>query len=274
MTAFQNTEPVPPPAEPEEEATGPCSDLSSHELERLAIEMLDRGESSQAREQLECALELNPDSLRAKSLIEQLDADPVSYLGSRSYPYLVQSNETLSKIAQERLGSSLKFVILARYNEIEIPANLVAGRTIRIPGEEPIKQPAEEQPPGHSGDAAAEPLDAEEEFAPETDAEAIPASVLVEEALRKETQGDLQGAYDLINKAHSIDPSAQGLGQDLFRIRSALIGQLEEQAYSQELSGALKEAIATWSRVLEIDPSNIPGQLSTKRLEAQLQPAP
>jgi predicted TPR repeat methyltransferase len=78
----------------------------------------------------------------------------------------------------------------------------------------------------------------------------------------------------LISKAHSIDPSAQGLGQDLFRIKSALIGQLEEQAYSQELSGALQDAIATWSKVLEIDPNNIPGQLSTKRLEAQLQPAP
>ena len=117
-----------------------CPNLSVRELEKQAIELLDRGDAERARTLLECALEVNPNSYRALILIEQLNADPVMYLGKRNYRYTVQTSDTLSKIAQERLGSSLKFVSLARYNNIDVPANLVVGQTIKIPGKDPGPQ--------------------------------------------------------------------------------------------------------------------------------------
>lgn len=265
-------EPVAPPPDAPEEPAGPCSELSPRELERKAIELLDRGEAVTAREQLDCALQLNPRSSRARSLVEQLDAEPLTYLGPVSYSYVVQSNETLSKIAQERLGSSLKFVILARYNDIDVPANLRAGQTIRIPGEEPVGTPPLDQ----EGDEADEAMAVDvptEPVAPQP-TNGASAAMLAEEALGKEDAGDLKGAYELITRAYDLDPSILDIEDDLSRIKGGLIGQLEEQAYTQELSGALQDAIDTWTTVLSIDPGNIPAQLSMKRLKTQLSPSP
>lgn len=244
----EEPEPTPPPV-PEEPS--PCADLSLRELERLAIELLDRGESEQARELLKCALELNPNSYIARILNEQLDADPVEYLGWRNHRYLVKSNETLSKIAQERLGSNLKFVILARYNGIEIPANLVAGQTIKIPGDEPPEPGSPTPPPPPP--AQPPPM-------------ATSAEVLRDQALATEENGDLKKAYELIQQAKAADPALENIETDFSRIQNALIGDLENKAYNQELSGVPEQAIATWRQVLEIDPANIPAQLSINRL--------
>ena len=74
-------------------------------------------------------------------LIQQLDADPVDSLGARHYVYTVKPGETLSRIAEERLGDGMKFVILARYNGIAVPATVVAGQRIKIPGDQPVGQP-------------------------------------------------------------------------------------------------------------------------------------
>ena len=184
----------------------------------------------------------------------------------------MQSSETLSKIAQERLGSSLKFVILARYNAIDVPANLRAGQTIRIPGEEPDVMPLPELGDDEAG-ATVETVE-QEGPQPKPLTEGVSAATLAEEALGREDAGDLEGAYQLIARAYDMDPSLQDIEQDLARIKGALIGQLEEQAYTQELSGALQDAIDTWATVLTIDPGNIPAQLSTKRLKTQLPPSP
>jgi tetratricopeptide (TPR) repeat protein len=272
QTAPQQPQPTPVEPEPVDELAELCVGMTSRELERQAIDRLDKGESREARYQLDCALEQNPRSAIAKNLIEQLEADPVAYLGRRSYQHTVKSEETLSKIAQERLGSSLKFVILARYNDIEVPANLVAGQVIRIPGEEPVEEEAGESAESHAdSDVGA----VQDEVSSE--GSRASASVLHKEALSKEEEGNLRGAYDLILEARSVDDSAQGINEDLSRIKASLIGKLEEQAYTLELSGDLNEAVETWGEVLAIDPTNIPAQLSTRRLKAQLapsQPAP
>ena len=99
------------------------------------------------------------------------------------------------------------------------------------------------------------------------------AAVLHKEALSEEEEGNLRGAYDLILKAYSVDDSAQGIEEDLSRIKASLIGKLEEQAYTLELSGDLEDAVETWGEVLAIDPTNIPAQLSSRRLKAQLTPS-
>lgn len=254
-----------PPADEQPEPS-PCESLSLRQLELRAIELLDQGESEPARAVLECTLEKHPNSRKAKTLREQLDADPVSYLGRRNYPYTVQSSDTLSKIAQDRLGSPLKFVILARYNGIAVPANLVAGQTIKIPGEESTYQ---------AGEQPQEPVTVpvQTEPPPSEPAEAIPAGTTPgefrDQAVASENAGDLEQAYALVSKAKDADPSLESIDDDYSRIKNALIAELEEKAYSLEFSGSKEEALANWERILEIDPRNIQAQLSRSRLTTQ-----
>jgi tetratricopeptide (TPR) repeat protein len=224
-----------------------CSDLDANEFEKQAIALLDRGEPEIARTQLECALKLNPDSDRAKILIEQLDADPVEYLGRPNYLYKVKSNDTLSKIARKRLGSSLKFYILARYNDIDIPANLAAGQTIKIPGQKP--PPAAPPPPEPS------PADT-----------ATTANDYRVQALSNEESGNIEAAFELINKAKNSGEPLENIEEDYSRIKQTLILQLEEKAYNQELSESPEQALESWNKVLQIDPGNIQAQLSINRL--------
>jgi tetratricopeptide (TPR) repeat protein len=245
-------EPEPPATEPV--PAGPCSDLPAKELERMALELLDGGETEEAREKLNCALELNPDAYQATQLLEQLDADPVAYLGKRNFKYTVQSSETLSKIAQSYLGSSLKFVILARYNGIEVPSNLAAGQVIKIPG----KKPAEVQPPPPEVVVAPPPPPAPVQTG---------AAQMRDQALELEAAGRLREAYELMSEAVAEDPSLENGEADLDRIRLALVVNLEEQAYDNELSGDLQNAVETWQSILEIDANNIPAQINLNRLK-------
>lgn len=244
-----------PPPEPEPMATEPtppvpCSDLPARELEREALELLDKGETVAAREKLECALTLSPGSNQATLLIEQLDADPVTYLGKRHFRYTVKSSETLSKIAQRYLGSSLKFVILARYNGIEVPSNLAAGQEIKVPGTRPV-EPVEEEPPIVAAPPPPAPTN---------------AAQMRDQALELEQAGKWEEAYELMSRAVAEDASLANAQADLDRIRSGLISLLEENAYNEELSGNPEKAANIWRRILEIDAGNIPAQLALKRL--------
>lgn len=255
----------PPPAYPtaQESLTAAkpvCPELSARDLEREAIELLDRGQSDQARTLLDCAIEANPRSKRASSLIRQLEADPVAYLGAKHYMYTVQNSETLSKIAQDRLNSGLEFVILARYNNIPVPANLVAGQTIKIPGDRPVGRPADEL--DDSKDEAPLPGPAATMSEPVESA----AQALVDDALAKEQAGDLNGAYKTLQAAQAQDSDLPGIDDDIARVRKSLIASLEEKAYGDELDGNRDAAIETWRRLLEVDPFNIPAQLSIRRL--------
>lgn len=239
---------VPPATQTESEAAvGPCLPLSAGELEKQAIELLDRGDIKAARTDLNCALELRPSSYRARSLIEQLDADPQQKLGRKHFQYRVDSNDTLSKIAERFLGSSLNFVILARYNEIAVPADLKAGQLIKIPGDEPA---AEEDPRAVPRETAS-------------------ARSLRDQALAAETAGDSERAYTLIDRARELDATLPNIGEQHAQIKDALIASIEEDAYAKEVAGFSDAAIELWRKVLAIDTGNIPAQLALKRLGAQ-----
>jgi tetratricopeptide (TPR) repeat protein len=240
---------TPQPVEPVvPEPDLPCSTLTAKELEREALELLDAGKDPEAREKLQCALELSPGSNMAVILLEQLDADPKKYLGNRYFWYNVKSNETLSRIAQEYLGSSLKFVILAKYNDIEVPANLYTNQKIKIPGKKPVR----------------------DEIAPKTEAAKEPATSTAEqlrnESLRNEQQNRLEKAFELMTQAVAEDSTLENAQEDLARIRKGLIMQLEEEAYNQEMSDNPDKAIEIWRKILSLDPNNIPAQLALKRL--------
>jgi tetratricopeptide (TPR) repeat protein len=249
-TLFES-KPVPPPEPPAKsdvpEPILPCSTLPARDLEREALELLDAGKALEARGKLTCALELSSGSRQASLLLEQLDADPVEYLGSQYFLHKVKSSETLSKIAKQYLGSSLKFVILARYNGIDVPANLVAGQDIKIPGTKPV------------ADVPPEP-----DVAPETIVQ--DAITLRDQALEMEQQGRLDDAFELMTRALAEDQNLENTEDELARISKELVLQLEEEAYNQELSGDPEKAVEIWRRILSIDPGNIPAQLALKRL--------
>lgn len=253
--------PPAPPPEPESsiEQRRPCPPLAANELETDAIELLDRGETDRARHLLDCAIEENPGSRRASLLIRQLEADPVSFLGARYYFYTVRPSETLSKIAQQRLGDDLRFVILARYNDIPVPANLVAGQRIKIPGTRPAETP---KPPAVTSDEPVEPVPPPEPPV----VNATDPHQAYEQALAQEQQGDHYSAYEALNELKARGAEIPGLDEDLARVRSALVAKLEDEAWKFELAGNIDQAVATWRRLLEIDPSNIPAQLSIRRL--------
>ena len=112
-----------------------CPDLSARVFERQALELLDEGEDQAAREKLDCALKLNPGSRQASLLLEQLDADPVAYLGSEYFDYTVKSSETLSKIAQLMYGDASRWREIYTANEDEMGASgrLRVGQVLVIP---------------------------------------------------------------------------------------------------------------------------------------------
>ena len=101
---------------------------------QAAINYLQTGNEYDARWALEKSLALNPDSKVANELMYQLDVDAINALGSDNFEYKVQYGDSLSKLSKLYLDDSLKFYLLAKYNDIENPGRLVVGQTIQIPG--------------------------------------------------------------------------------------------------------------------------------------------
>ncbi len=98
-----------------------------------AISYLQEGDEIKAQEALNQARRLNPKSLMANKLLEQINSDPMVSLGESHSEYKLQVGETISGLAQRFLGDSLLFHILARYNNIQKPKYVRAGQLIKIP---------------------------------------------------------------------------------------------------------------------------------------------
>jgi tetratricopeptide (TPR) repeat protein len=122
----QPPEPAPPP-----------DNLPPSRRVREALQLLEQGEYEYARKQLGWALQEKPGLQIAQNLIEQIDADPIDYLGVKNFYYQVESGESLSIIAGKFLDDPMKFVVLARYNHLHNPSKLAPGDRIRVPGEMP-----------------------------------------------------------------------------------------------------------------------------------------
>ncbi|MET0090993.1 MAG: LysM peptidoglycan-binding domain-containing protein, partial [Candidatus Thiodiazotropha sp.] len=131
----QETTPLPPP-----------DDLSPSKRVRKSMQLLQNGEYDQARDQLTWALQEKPNLQIATQLLEQIDADPIEYLGLKNFFYTVQPGDSLSLIAKKFLNDPMKFVILARYNKLDNPSRLAPGQRIRIPGEMPVETRTKPKP--------------------------------------------------------------------------------------------------------------------------------
>jgi hypothetical protein len=121
-----------PEQEIEPEIVPPPDDLPASVRVRKALEMLEQGDYENARNQLDWALQEKPGLQIADTLIQQIDADPVDYLGVKNFYYKVESGDSLSIIAGKFLEDPMKFVILARYNKLENPSKLAPGDRIRV----------------------------------------------------------------------------------------------------------------------------------------------
>lgn len=97
------------------------------------VDFLAVGDRENARQAFQSALQLKPDYTLAERLLEQMDVDPVQFLGAEHYTYEVRPGDTMYIIAEEHLGRPLRFYILSRYNGIEDPSRVEVGRTLRIP---------------------------------------------------------------------------------------------------------------------------------------------
>jgi tetratricopeptide (TPR) repeat protein len=130
-TVAQETDETPP------SLPQPPDTLSPSQRVRQALQQSQQGDYESARNQLIWALQEKPNIKIASDLLEQMDADPVDYLGLKNFYYHIQYGDTLSMIAKRFLDDPLKFVILARYNNLDNPSRLAPGQRIRIPGEMP-----------------------------------------------------------------------------------------------------------------------------------------
>ncbi|MET0065427.1 MAG: tetratricopeptide repeat protein [Candidatus Thiodiazotropha sp.] len=191
----QETSPPPPP-----------DDLSPGKRVRKAMQLLQNGDYDQARDQLTWALQEKPNLQIASQLLEQLDADPIEYLGLKNFFYTVQPGDSLSLIAKKFLDDPMKFVILARYNKLDNPSRLAPGQRIRIPGDrppepqrkskpKPQKTPSTATPQAPESPSQAQPTaatEAPEDAHPETE---MPDTLIVDEPAIEE---DLSETFESI----------------------------------------------------------------------------
>jgi tetratricopeptide (TPR) repeat protein len=149
-----------PEQEIEPEVVPPPDDLPASLRVRKALQMLEQGDYENARNQLSWALQEKPGLQIADNLIQQIDADPIDYLGVKNFYYKVESGDSLSIIAGKFLEDPMKFVILARYNKLENPSKLAPGDRIRVPGKMPEdlwrKQKKKKQPRRRTSPPASE----------------------------------------------------------------------------------------------------------------------
>lgn len=99
----------------------------------LAINLLEKGESTRAEVELKACLADTPDSKAARLLVSEIET-PLPDLYPKAYfSITLRKNDTLSGLAATYLGDPLGFYGLARYNGIAEPRKIAIGQRIRIP---------------------------------------------------------------------------------------------------------------------------------------------
>jgi LysM repeat protein len=145
-TTPETSSPTPPTGNVKPEAaipsgpaplTAEAKQQSSKLTQQNVIELLQNGDETGARSSLEQALRLDPGNELAHKLMDQIKSDAHKDLGSISFAYTVQPDDTLGKLAQRFLNDRYRFYSLAKYNDMRVPNKLAVGQVIRIPGNEP-----------------------------------------------------------------------------------------------------------------------------------------
>ena len=99
----------------------PVVPTGADEIDEIAA-LLDRGEPRPAKRRIEEALENDPLNATLMMMLHGIEGNAKEALGPASYPYTVQSGDTMAGLAERFLGNRLKSYQLARYNDIAKPA--------------------------------------------------------------------------------------------------------------------------------------------------------
>lgn len=201
ISAHVTAKPAPPPAS--KPAPTPSDRLD------LAVTLLEKGDGEMARAELKKLLAETPDNTKAVFLIGQIDTPLAKLYPKKSFAVKLAPNGSLSELAKTYLGNPFAFYGLARFNTIAVPANVKAGRIIRIPStktalaaharllkraQNPAVKAAARTPeprPGKSGPKAAKRL----------------ADRYYKDGLIAFQHQDLDGAIAAWNKVLAIDPA-------------------------------------------------------------------
>ncbi len=247
--------PVPPPAP---ELTPAQAKAQAHKLTIDAITQLQDGDETAAQVTLEEAMKLDPANELARKLMDQIKADPQKELGTVYFRYTVQRDDSLSKLAQQYLGDRYRFHILAKYNDIANPSKLAAGQVIKIPGRQPATTPRA---------AAAAPSDATDEAAKATTTDSAQSAVvaLMQQGAAYQKAGNLEAAYEAYRDAAARDPANRDAIAQRDAARNALARRYERDAALAFQRQNLDSAIASWDRVLALEPGNQKAKLERER---------
>lgn len=111
-----------------------AADSASKDTVARAAELLASGKEAEAKAVLHAVLAASPKDTAAQHFLRQIETDPVKLLGEASpEPYVVQTGDTMSGLADRFLGDGRLFYALSRYNGLAAPNALAVGRTLKLP---------------------------------------------------------------------------------------------------------------------------------------------
>lgn len=153
-------------------------------------------------------------------MLESIEGDPQAMLGAKSFTYTTKPGDTFPSLAQRFLGNRDKFYALARYNGIDNPSELIAGRTLRIPGDEPRAAPPPPKPratPPTAAKPAAKPTTKPAAKAAKPAANPARANQLRAQGLAALNRGQVDRAVVLLHQATAANPGNATIKADLAR---------------------------------------------------------
>jgi len=186
------------------------------------ISLLDKGEEKAAHKKLEAMVKRDPADTRSRALLDSISADPAATLGAQSFAYRVEPGDTMQGIAQRFLNDRMKFYLLARYNQIAVPASLKPGQTVRVPGVRPKEAavPAPRPRPEAAPAPAAKPAPPIASPTPAPRAtDPRHAAQLRSAGLTALNKGQVGNAVGLLAQASRLDPGNALIQRDLDRAK-------------------------------------------------------
>jgi tetratricopeptide (TPR) repeat protein len=259
-----------PPVASDEGAAPQSATAASIQDERIqkAIGSLQVGRVAEAKAELAEVLKQDPANKDARSLLAQIQTDPVRYFGGpESFSYTLQQGETLASVAQRFLDEPLKFYILARFNGVSDPSRLRPGRTIKVPGQGSARAPRAE-PAGESrAQAAKRYYDAGKyQLAIETLEGSGSATSEARELLARSyakladdslARQDLDGAQALLTKATTTNPANESLRRQLKYVeQKRAIATNYKVGMDAAAAGDIARALEAFTAVQKLDPGN------------------
>ena len=187
----------------------------------MAVELLQQGNSAQARTELAALLQQRPGDRRAGQLLREIDTDPRVLYGSDSFAYVVRSGDTLSSLARRYLRDPASFYGLARFNNLTFPTELRPGQTLMIPGR--VRSPERAvAPPRRPSPVATQAAPAKPEEAARPAPKTIDrgrAQRLRQQGLEQMSAGSIDRAVQLLSQAAAADPTSGAIAGELARAR-------------------------------------------------------